>query len=117
MKKMRVLLSLVLVGAACGFVAVAPGGRHHRGALLMATEAKVDYASMTAEALEEELRSTQNAMFAMNLEKWQSKRKGFSGHEMRKLKKKVAQIMPHFESKTEQLDVGEKAATEAVNQE
>eukprot|EP00633_Aureoumbra_lagunensis_P003538 CAMPEP_0197285286 /NCGR_PEP_ID=MMETSP0890-20130614/510_1 /TAXON_ID=44058 ORGANISM="Aureoumbra lagunensis, Strain CCMP1510" /NCGR_SAMPLE_ID=MMETSP0890 /ASSEMBLY_ACC=CAM_ASM_000533 /LENGTH=79 /DNA_ID=CAMNT_0042752633 /DNA_START=144 /DNA_END=383 /DNA_ORIENTATION=+ len=66
----------------------------------MSAEATVDYASMTVEKLEEELRATHNAVFAMRLEQMQSKRKEFKSSELRKLKKKIAQIMPYLEEKT-----------------
>lgn len=89
--KLFVLAALSSLWCSMGFVMVSPSAR---GVAL-----KVDYASMTAEALEEELRASHRKLFEMKLERQQSKKKEFKSHEVRALKKKIAQIMPVFESK------------------
>mmetsp|Transcript_19253 Transcript_19253/g.60562 ORF Transcript_19253/g.60562 Transcript_19253/m.60562 type:complete len:108 (+) Transcript_19253:65-388(+) len=73
---------------------------------------QANYAEMSVETLEEELRSAHRKMFEMRLERQRSKKKDFKTHELRLLKKKIAQIMPVFEEKVALAATNEASAEE-----
>ncbi|KAJ8605100.1 hypothetical protein CTAYLR_000395 [Chrysophaeum taylorii] len=103
----RLLIWVALTLSASAFTLSGPGFAHRRLAA-----AEINYADMTVEALEEELRSAHKKMFEMRLDRQQSKRKDFKSSEYRKLKKKIAQIMPIFESKNMPVDEGDEPKAE-----
>ncbi|KAJ1455414.1 hypothetical protein M885DRAFT_520353 [Pelagophyceae sp. CCMP2097] len=97
---MRVLALVLLAGAAQAF---APSAVARRTVAVQAEkEAKPDYSTFAADALENELRSAHHRLLELRLEKQQqAKRANYKSSEVRALKAKVSRIMPFYEAQAE----------------